>query len=32
MIQTHHATLSHGSAVCDVPAVETRQPGYRRRG
>jgi hypothetical protein len=31
-LQQHHAAMSHGSAVCDVPAVETRQPGYRRRG
>ena len=31
-IQQHHGMISHGSAVSDVPAIETRQPGYRRRG
>jgi hypothetical protein len=31
-IQQHHATISQGAAVSDVPAIETRQPGYRRRG
>jgi hypothetical protein len=31
-LQQHHATISHGAAVSDVPAIETRQPGYRRRG
>ncbi len=31
-LQQHHATISHGAAVSDVPALETQQPGYRRRG
>jgi hypothetical protein len=31
-LQQHHANLSHGSAVSDNPGLETRQPGYRRRG
>lgn len=31
-LQNHHASLSHGFAVSDRPALETTQPGYRRRG
>ncbi len=31
-LQNHHTELSRGSAVSDVPAIETTQPGYRRRG
>lgn len=31
-LQSHHAAISHGSAVSDRPALETQQPGYRRRG
>lgn len=31
-LQSHHAGISHGSAVSDRPALETVQPGYRRRG
>jgi hypothetical protein len=27
-----HGKLSHGMAVSDRPALETQQPGYRRRG
>lgn len=30
-LRDHHASISHGSAVSDRPAVETQQPGYRRR-
>lgn len=32
VLHQHHTNLSHGSAVSDTPAVETLQPGYRRRG
>lgn len=28
----HHGKISMGSAVSDRPALETQQPGYRRRG
>jgi len=31
-LHQHHAAISQGAAVCDRPALETRQPGYRRRG
>lgn len=31
-LQNHHAKVSMGSAVSDLPALETTQPGYRRRG
>ena len=31
-LQNYHASISHGSAVTDAPALETLQPGYRRRG
>ena len=29
---SYHAELSKGSAVSNLPALETQQPGYRRRG
>ncbi len=32
VLHAHHTDLSRGSAVCDRPALETTQPGYRRRG
>lgn len=31
-LNQHHAQISHGSAVSHRPALETEQPGYRRRG
>jgi hypothetical protein len=31
-IRDRHGTLSNGSAMSDRPALETQQPGYRRRG
>lgn len=31
-LQTHHTNVSGGTAVSDRPALETTQPGYRRRG
>lgn len=31
-LQQHHGQISRGSAVSDMPALETQQPGYRRRG
>ena len=31
-LQGHHAQISGGTAVSDRPALETTQPGYRRRG
>ncbi len=31
-VRDRHSTLSMGSAVSDRPALETLQPGYRRRG
>ncbi len=31
-LQQHHTTLTGGAAVSDRPALETMQPGYRRRG
>jgi len=32
MLQQHHTNISGGAAVSDRPALETMQPGYRRRG
>jgi len=32
MIQQRHGEISGGTAVSDLPALETMQPGYRRRG
>lgn len=32
MLQAHHGNLTNGFAVTDSPALETQQPGYRRRG
>lgn len=32
MIQSFHGDLTKGFAVSDTPALETQQPGYRRRG
>lgn len=31
VLNAHHAEISRGSAVSDRPALETVQPGYRRR-
>lgn len=31
-LRGHHSEISKGSAVSDRPALETQQPGYRRRG
>jgi hypothetical protein len=31
-LRGHHDAISHGTAVSDRPALETQQPGYRRRG
>lgn len=31
-IQAYHGNLTKGYAVTDSPALETQQPGYRRRG
>lgn len=31
-VRDRHSTLSNGMAVSDRPALETQQPGYRRRG
>ena len=31
-LQAAHGRLTGGAAVSDVPALETQQPGYRRRG
>jgi hypothetical protein len=31
-LQSHHTNVSGGAAVSDRPALETMQPGYRRRG
>jgi NAD-dependent SIR2 family protein deacetylase len=31
-IRDRHGTISNGSAISDRPALETQQPGYRRRG
>ena len=31
-VRGFHNEISHGSAVSDRPALETQQPGYRRRG
>lgn len=32
VLQQHHAIATNGNAVSDRPALETAQPGYRRRG
>lgn len=32
MLQAHHAQATGGAGVSDRPALETQQPGYRRRG
>ena len=32
VLHNHHAQLSRGSAVSDIPALETTVPTYRRRG
>lgn len=31
-VRERHSNISMGSAVSDRPALETQQPGYRRRG
>lgn len=31
-VRGFHNDISHGSAISDRPALETQQPGYRRRG
>jgi hypothetical protein len=31
-LRGHHDAISRGTAVSDRPALETLQPGYRRRG
>lgn len=31
-LQAYHSNLTKGYAVTDSPALETQQPGYRRRG
>ena len=31
-LQNFHGDLTRGHAVTDAPALETQQPGYRRRG
>lgn len=31
-LQAYHGNLTKGYAVTDSPALETQQPGYRRRG
>lgn len=31
-VRGFHNDISHGAAVSDRPALETQQPGYRRRG
>jgi hypothetical protein len=31
-VRGFHSDISHGTAVSDRPALETQQPGYRRRG
>lgn len=31
-VRGFHSEISHGTAVSDRPALETQQPGYRRRG
>lgn len=31
-VRDRHSSISMGSAVSDRPALETQQPGYRRRG
>jgi len=32
VLQNHHSALTRGFAVSDTPALETMNPGYRRRG
>lgn len=31
-LQNYHGKITHGAGISDMPAKETLQPGYRRRG